>query len=521
MSIIKEVKFKDEAKRPLIDGVNVVCDAVASTMGAKGRTVLIESNGGKPIVTKDGVSVAESIFLENPIESLGCEFVKDACRQTVNKVGDGTSQTAVLIKGLVEQSHRYLGNASSNELKKQIEAASKKVVRRLKSVSREVTKTNLRSVAIISANNDEELGGIIADAFLKAGDNGVVSYDTSDTASTYIDFIDGMPIARGWEFEGFVNNPSNRSVEFNNNPCILLSYRKITHIRELLPALEYAHKNNKELLIVSEIEYSVIQTLYANKKNGLRVAVINPPSIGEKRRDYLSDISLATNALVLDIDTSNNLEAYNIEEVLGECSRITVTKEDTVLFFSERVNSDAINARINELTTVIKNSNNNLEKEYLKDRVSKLACGVSVIKVGGNTDVEVKEKIDRVDDAIHAVRAALEMGVVSGGGSALAYVSSFLNPNNSYGEAIIKDVCLYPIQTIISNADIDLSIIDELMNIRRKNFGVDANDGRIKNMNTRGIIDPLKVVVVALENAVSAANTILTTNTTVTLKRQV
>jgi chaperonin GroEL len=518
MSIVKEVKFKQDAKQPLVDGVKTVCNAVASTMGAKGRTVLIESQGGRPIVTKDGVSVAESIFLENPIESLGCEFVKDACTKTVNKVGDGTTSTAVLIRSLVEESHKQLQYVSANVIKSEVEKSLSKVVSSLKKSAKEVTKSNLKNVAIISANNDEELGSVIAEAFIKAGDNGVVSYEVSDTNKTYIDFIDGLPIARGWEFEGFVNNPSSRSIEFNENPLILLSYRKITNVRELLPILEYAHKEKKELLIVSEMEYSVMQVLYANKKNGLRVGVINPPSIGEKRRDYLSDISIAVGAMVLDIDTSNNIESYNMEDVLGECSRVTVSKEDTVLFFNERKNHSAITARIDELNSIIMSSNNKLEKEYLKDRVSRLACGVSVVKVGGNTDVEVKEKMDRVDDAIHAVRAALEGGVVSGGGSALLYASFGLK--DSIGDVILRSVCEAPIRTILSNGDIDMNMIDKLIDINRKNLGVDVNDGQIKNMFSQGIIDPLKVVVVALENAVSASMTILTTDTTVTLKRQ-
>ena len=520
MSIIKEVKFQQDAKTPLINGVNVIAKAVASTMGAKGRTVLIESQGGLPIVTKDGVSVAESVFLEDPIESLGCEFVKDACRKTVNLVGDATTQTAVLIQSLVNNGEKFLNQSSgANKLKQEIEDASVKVIKELKKNSKQVTKDNLLNVATISANNDKELGGLIAEAFVKAGDNGVVSFEKSDNANTFIDFIDGMPIARGWEFEGFVNKPKTRSVEFENNPRILLSYRKITNIREILHALEYAHTNNKELLIVSEMEYNVMQTLFANKKNGLKVAVIQPPSIGEKRRDYLSDIALATNAMVLDIDTSNNLEAYNIAEVLGECSRLVVTKEDTVLFFNEKLNTERINERIEELSEVIKNSNNPLEKEYLQSRISKLACGVSVIKVGGNTEVEVKEKCDRVEDAIHAVRAALEMGVVAGGGVALLRASFVLN-GDTVGEMVLLESCKAPFETILANAELDP--VDYYPSIfeSNKTIGVDVLDGKVKNMFTNGIIDPLKAVIVALENAVSASNTILTTNTTITLKRQ-
>lgn len=520
MSIIKEVKFKEDAKKPLLKGVDLIAQAVSSTMGAKGRTVLIESQGGLPIVTKDGVSVAESIFLEDPIESLGCEFVKDACRKTVNAVGDATTQTCVLINALVKESDKRLPETNgANFLKQEIELAKNKVIESLKKQAKKIKRDNVKGVATISANNDKFLGEIISDAFIKAGENGVVSFEKSDNTKTYIDFINGMPIERGWEFEGFVNVPKKRTIEFENKPVILLSYRKITNIRELLPVLEYAHKEMKELLIVSEMEYNVMQTLYANKKNGLRVGVINPPSIGEKRRDYLSDIALATNALVLDIDTSNNLESYNITDVLGTCDRLVVTKENTVLFFNEQNQSAEIASKIEELSTIIAESSNNLEKEYLNSRISKLACGVSVIKVGGNSEVEIKEKIDRVEDAIHAVKASLEDGVVVGGGVALLRASSVLK-GETIGEQVMIEVCRMPFETILNNAELDP--IDYYPSVfeSANAFGVDVTDGQVKNMFKHGIIDPLKAIVVALENAVSVANTILTTNTTITLKRQ-
>lgn len=517
--IIKEVKFNENAKEPLIKGISTICDAVSSTMGYRGRTVLIESPGGLPIVTKDGVSVADSIFLEDATESLGCEFVKQACRKTVNEAGDGTTGTAVLTKAIIDNSQKYLKNGESAvDLKNGIESGVKDVVEYIKCTSKEVDDSYLFDVARISANNDSELGEIIANAFISAGKNGVVSYEQSDNSETYVDFIDGMPVARGYEFEGFVNKPENRTIEFSNNPFILLSNRRFQNIRELLPVVEYCHKVNKELLIISEMEFEVMKVLYANKKNGLKVATIIPPSIGEKRRDYLTDISLATGGLIVDLDTSTNIEGYDMEELLGKCSRLVVTKEDTVLFFNEKPNADKVQSKIEELNKVIKNSNSNLEKEYLKDRISKLACGVSVIKVGGTTEVEIKEKIDRVDDAINAVKSAISEGVVVGGGLALYNASLKLVPTSKGYKCLLESIQA-PMRTILNNAGVSLDGIEGDLLAQEDNYGYDVKDYEIGDMFEKGIIDPSKVIRLALENAASVATTVLLTNTTITHKR--
>ena len=517
--VIKEVKFNQEAKEPLIKGISTVCDAVATTMGYRGRTVLIESPGGLPIVTKDGVSVAESIFLEDATESLGAELVKQACRKTVNEAGDSTTCTAVLTKAIIDNSQKYLKKGDSAiDLKNGIDFAVKEVVDYIKSTSKEVDDSYLFDVARISANNDSELGEIIASAFISAGKNGVVSYEQSESSKTYVDFIDGMPIARGYEFEGFVNKAENRTIEFNNNPFILLSNRRFQNIRELLPVVEFCHNAGKELLIISEMEFEVMKVLYANKKNGLKVATIIPPSIGEKRRDYLTDISLATGGLIIDLDTSTNIEGYDMNELLGKCSRLTVTKEDTVLFFNEKPNAEAVQSKIEELNKVIKNSNNNLEKEYLKDRISKLACGVSVIKVGGTTEVEIKEKIDRVDDAINAVKSAIAEGVVVGGGLAL-YNASLRLDSTSRGYKCLLESIQAPMRTILSNAGINLESIEGDLLANEDNYGYDVKDYEIADMFKKGIIDPSKAIRLALENAASVATTVLLTNTTITHKR--
>ena len=517
--IIKEVKFNESAKDPLIKGISTICDAVSSTMGYRGRTVLIESPGGLPIVTKDGVSVAESIFLEDATESLGCEFVKQACRKTVNEAGDGTSATSVLTKSIIDNSQEYLEKGNSAiDLKNGIEDGLKDVIEYVKGRSKEVDDSYLFDVARISANNDSELGEIIASAFVSAGKNGVVSYEQSDNSNTYVDFIDGMPIARGYEFEGFVNKPENRTIEFNNDPLILLSNRRFQNIREILPVVEYCHKVNKELFIISEMEFEVMKVLYANKKNGLKVAVIIPPSVGEKRRDYLTDISLATGGLIVDLDTSTNIEGYDMDELLGKCSRLVTTKDDTVLFFKEKPNADKVSSKIEELNKVISNSNNNLEKEYLRDRISKLACGVSVIKVGGTTEVEIKEKIDRVDDAINAVKSAIAEGVVVGGGLALYNASLNLKPTSSGYECLLESIKA-PMRTILHNAGVKLDDIVVTLESYTENYGYDVKDYVIADMFERGIIDPLKVVRLALENATSVATTVLLTNTTITHKR--
>jgi chaperonin GroEL len=520
--IIKEVKFNQEAKDPLIKGIKTVCDAVATTMGYRGRTVLIESSGGLPIVTKDGVSVAESIFLENASESLGAEFVKQACRKTVNEAGDATTCTAVLTRSIIDETEKLLREGKSAiDIKNGVDEAVKDTIEYIKSVSVKVDNDYIYDVAKISSNNDEEIGGIIADAFVKAGKNGVVSYEESDTSKTYLDFIDGMPIARGWEFEGFINKAENRSIEFSNEPRILLSNRKFQNIREILSIIEHCHKQNQELFIVSEMEFEVMKVLYANKKNGLKVAVITPPSIGEKRRDYLTDIALATDALVVDLDTSTNLEAYDPENLLGKCSKVIATKDDTILFFNERFNTDKIQSKITELNEVIRNSNNKLEREYIQDRISKLACGVSVIKVGATTDVELKEKIDRVDDAINAVKSAISEGVVSGGGLTLFNASLSIGANKSInkGYSALKEAIKAPMATILNNAGVDsLSIQNELLK-KDFNIGYDVKDYKYSDMFKSGIIDPAKAIRLALENAASVATTILLTNTTITHKR--
>lgn len=521
---IKEVKFNQEAKEPLIKGIKTVCDAVATTMGYRGRTVLIESSGGLPIVTKDGVSVADSIFLEDASESLGAEFVKQACRKTVSEAGDATTCTAVLTKAIIDETEKLLRSGKSAiDVKNGVEDAVKDTIEYIKSVSVSVSVDNdyIYDVAKISSNNDEELGKIIADAFIQAGKNGVVSYEESDTSKTYLDFIDGMPVSRGWEFEGFINKAENRSIEFASEPRLLLSNRKFQNIREILPIIEHCHRENKELLIVSEMEFDVMKVLYANKKNGLKVAVITPPSIGEKRRDYLTDIALATDALVVDLDTSTNLEAYSSEELLGKCSKVTVTKEDTILFFNERLNPDKIQSKIEELDKVISNSNNKLEKEYLQDRISKLACGVSIIKVGATTEVELKEKLDRVDDAINAVKSAIAEGVVSGGGLTLfnASLSIGEGKNTNKGYSALKEAIKAPMNTILSNAGLTpKEIQDELLTKDRK-IGYDVKEYKYADMFKSGIIDPAKAIRLALENAASVAVTVLLTNTTITHKR--
>jgi len=521
---IKEVKFNQEATDGLVKGINLICDAVASTMGYRGRTVLIESAGGLPIATKDGVTVAKSIFLDDAIESLGCEFIKQACEKTVNIAGDGTSSTSVLAQALINLSFKKIkeGKVSPIDIKNGLEIACKDVIEIIKGYSIPVKDAFLFDVAKISSNNDDVLGKIISDAFIKVGSNGVVSYEKSETSETFIDFIGGMPIDRGWEFEGFVNKPERRSIEFSDSPLILLSNRKIQALREILPILEYIHKENKELLIISEMEYDVMKTLYANKKNGLKIAVIMPPSIAEKRRDYLTDISLATGGLVVDIDTGTHLETYDMEVLLGKCDRLTSTKDNTVLFFNEKPNQEKVMAKIEELNTVISTSNNPLEKEYLQSRISKLACGVSVIKVGGNTEVELNEKIDRVDDAIHAVRASIAEGVVQGGGIALLNASFQLNiPNNklSAGYHIVQEAIKSSFRTILFNAGVNYDDIEiELLKLGREK-GYDVNQYKIIDMIKGGIIDPTKVIRASLENAISVATTVLMTNTVITHKR--
>jgi chaperonin GroEL len=437
-------------------------------------------------------------------------------------VTHNTTTTAVLAQKLIEVSNKYVESGESAiDIKNGMERAKNEIVEYIKSKAMPVQEGFIYDVARISSNNDEELGKVISEAFLKAGKNGVVSYEESENELTYVEFIDGMPIERGWEFEGFVNVPEKRMIEFNEKPYVLLSNRKIQAIKEILPFLEVCFKENKELLIISEMEYEVMKTLHVNKKNnGLKVAVINPPSIAEKRRDYLSDIKLATGGLVVDIDTNTNLESYDPKDILGKCDKISVSKTDTVLFFKELENSEEIKSKINELEEVVKNSSNRLEKEYLKDRVAKLACGVSIVKVGGNTESELKEKIDRVDDAIHAVRAAISEGVVIGGGMTLFNSINALKKNDSVGYKVLSESLSAPFKTILSNAGVSLSEKD-FSELDALYEGYDVKDYKmVVNMVKSGIIDPAKVVRCALENAISVASTVLMTNVAITYKRE-
>lgn len=504
---IKDVAFFGDAKNPLIKGVNIVCDAVASTYGYNGRTVLIESEGGFPNPTKDGVSVAKSIFLDDPIESLGAEYVKQAAQKTVDEAGDGTSVSCILTKTLVNSTQEYLEKGFTvNEIKKSLEENKKKAIEYIKKNSRKVTVKDYINVATISANNDEVLGKIIADAFKSAGKNGIVTFERSGGKETYCEHIDGMPIERGLHHSGYANQPDG-SVVFEK-PLILITDKIIKSIREITPILEHIYQNQLNLLIIGDVTDEVNNSLLANKiKNNLSVAVIQPPSVISKRTQYLKDIALVTGGMMLDTFSGDLTEGYGLD-LLGTCEKFIIGKNDSVLIKSKGFKSTEINEKIKELSKLLKDSQFKHEKSFLQDRIAKLSCGVSIVKVGAFTDGEWFEKKDRVEDAIHAVRSAIVGGISAGGGVGL------FNASKEYTAICdLDNIILTALKTPVYLLNPDMKY--ELPINHGKNLATDE----VGDMFEMGIIDPTLVLICALENSISVATTILMTDVAITYKR--
>lgn len=504
---IKDVVFYDDAKKPLIKGVNIVCDAVSSTYGYNGGTVLIETEGGFPKPTKDGVSVAKSFFLEDAIESLGAEYVKQAAQRTVDESGDGTSNTCILIQSLVNKSYQCVSDGgSARDVKESIERTKEEIISILKSQSRVITEDDYLNVATISANNDFELGEIISDAFKSAGKNGIVTFERSSSKETFYEHIDGMPIESSLKHNGYSNSPDG-SLVFSN-PLILVTDKVISSIREVTPILEHIYKNKLSLLIIGDVTDEVNNTLLGNKiKSNLNIAVVEPPSVVGKRTEYLKDIALVTGAVMLNSFSGDLTDGYGLD-LLGTCEKFVTGKRDSVLMKSKEYKKQEIDAKIADLNEFIKLSDSVQEKRFLSDRVAKLSCGVSVIKVGAITESELLEKLDRVEDAVHAVRSAIVGGISAGGG--VGFLNAYKTIENKEEKSIVLlESLLAPITKLNPLFDMDLPL----------NNGLNLYDNQIGNMFDMGIIDPTLVLISALENSVSVANTILMTNVCITYKR--
>lgn len=524
----KSIKFGPEARQKLLNGIDKLADAVVSTLGPNGRNVVYSENG-QIVSTKDGVSVAKTITkLEDPIEDLGAQSVKQAAIKTADIAGDGTTTSTLLAREIVKQGlQRINDGANAVEIKRGIDQAVKETITQLKQISEKISNEDqLEQIATISANNDSETGKLIARAMDKVGREGVVHIEESKTGETYLEVVEGMQFNRGYKSPYFVTNNNSMSTVLND-AYVLVADHRFTQAKELLPILEGVSQKGKSLLIIAEdIDGEALATLIVNKMRGtLKVCAVKAPEFGDRRKLVLEDIAILTGGTVFDKDKGMKLDKFNWEW-FGEARTITVTKEQTTIVDGNG-GEDAIVKRAEELEAQIQKAETPFEMEKLQDRLSKFVGGVALIHVGGNTETEMKEKKDRVDDALHATKCALEDGIVPGGGIALLYSREGIqyNPEDSddfnYGKSIVYKSCGKPFEQILLNAGYSSVDAQMIALYKLKESGDDAWAGyniktkKVVNMRDAGIIDPTKVTRTALSNASSISGTILLTETVI------
>ncbi|MBD3815667.1 MAG: chaperonin GroEL [Halothiobacillus sp.] len=514
----KEVRFSSSARERMLRGVNVLADAVKVTLGPKGRNVVIEKSFGAPHVTKDGVTVAREIELEDKFENMGAQMVKEVTSQTADIAGDGTTTATVLASAIVREGVKAVAaGMNPMDLKRGIDKAVIAAVEELKKLSRPCSDNKeIAQVATISANADESIGNIIAEAMAKVGKDGVITVEEGSGFENELDVVEGMQFDRGYLSPYFVNNQKTMSAELED-PFILLHDKKISNIRELLPALEGAAKAGKPLLIVAEdIEGEALATLVINSMRGIvKVAAVKAPGFGDRRKAMLQDLAILTGGQVISDEVGLSLEKITLDD-LGRAKRIVVSKENTTIIGGAGDKAD-IDGRVTQIRTQIETTTSDYDKEKLQERIAKLAGGVAVIKVGAATEVEMKEKKDRVDDALHATRAAVEEGVVPGGGVALIRALEAIrgmtgaNTDQNTGIAIALRAMEDPLRQIVFNCGEEPSVIVNQVRSGSGNFGYDAANGTFGDMIEMGILDPTKVTRSALQNAASVAGLMITT----------
>ncbi|MFT6069424.1 MAG: chaperonin GroEL [Bacteriovoracaceae bacterium] len=517
----KELKYSDDARHLILDGVNALANAVKVTLGPKGRNVVIQKSFGAPHITKDGVSVAREIELENNFENMGAQMVKEVAQKTNDDAGDGTTTATVLAQAIYREGAKLV-TAGHNpmDLKRGIDHAVTTVVAKLSDISKPVkTNEEISQVGTISANNDAEIGGLLAEAMDKVGKEGVITIEESKTAETTLDVVEGMQFDRGYLSPYFVTNPDKMEAAFDL-PNILITEKKIGSMKELLPILEKAVQTAKPLIIIAEdIEGEALTTLVVNKLRGtLNVAAVKAPGFGDRRKEMLKDIATLTGATVISEELGMSLEAAELEH-LGSAKRVTIDKENTTIV-DGKGDKAAVEARVATIKKQIEETTSDYDKEKLQERLAKLAGGVAVVNVGAPTETEMKEKKDRVEDALNATRAAVEEGIVVGGGSALLHASIALeglkptNEEQAFGIRIIRRALEEPLRQISKNAGKEESVV--VNEVRTKgdiNWGYNARDDKFEDLVKAGIIDPTKVVRSALQNAASIAGLMLTTET--------
>ena len=517
--LVKRIHL-NEGREGLIAGIDKLAAAVGSTLGASGRTVVIENDFGGVHITKDGVTVAESIQVEDPVMNLGMTMLKQASKNTASRAGDGTTTSTVLAQSIIKEYSEFGDKFSFRDIRSGINKALQYALKQLDRRAVQVDEKRLRNVSIISTNGDEALGSLIAEAFEKAGDDGIVTHQASGSSDTYVESVDGTHIKSNSTSHHFFTNPEKELCELEN-PLIFLCATKVDNVRRIQGILEYAIKQNRSILLIAPLESQPTAALAMNKvKGNIKVNVIEPPSFGLKRKDILDDIALLTGATVLNEELGDALDIIG-PEVLGSATKAISDMEGTTLTFDEYPSVEDLQDRVNYLRTTLDEEENQILARHLERRLSLLTGGVSIINVGADTEVELKEKQDRVDDAVQAVKAAKKEGILPGGGAALRFISRNWSANLSQGEQAGWNIFMVainaPFEKILSNAGLDHYDFE----FEKWGQGVDVTDGKIKDMRKAGIIDPVLVTKEALKNAVSVATTILSTDCviSVTLER--
>ena len=514
----KDLFFRNDARDRLKKGVDTLADAVKVTLGPKGRNVIIDKKFGAPTVTKDGVSVAKEIELSEPIENMGAQLVKEVASKTADSAGDGTTTATVLAQAIFGAGIKNVAaGANPMDLKRGIDKAVAAVVADLHAQSKAIQNSNeIKQVGTISANNDEEIGQMIADAMDKVGKDGVITVEEARGTETEVKTVEGMQFDRGYLSPYFVTNTEKMEAELDN-PYILIYDKKISSMKELLPVLEPVAQSGKPLVIISEdVDGEALATLVVNKIRGsLKIAAVKAPGFGDRRKAMLEDIAVLTGGTVISEERGYKLENATIE-YLGTAEKVNIDKDNTTIVNGAGEKSH-IEARVKEIQTQIENTTSDYDKEKLQERLAKLSGGVAILYIGAATEVEMKEKKDRVDDALHATRAAVQEGVVAGGGVALIRAAAALekvavdNEDQATGVNIIRLAVEAPLRTIVANAGGEGSVVVNEVKNGKADYGYNARENKYENLISAGVIDPTKVTRLALENAASIASLLLTT----------
>jgi chaperonin GroEL len=515
----KEVKFSQDAREKMLKGVDILANAVKVTLGPKGRNVVLEKSFGAPRITKDGVTVAKEIELENKFENMGAQMLREVASRTADEAGDGTTTATVLAQAIVREGAKSVAAGSNPmDLKRGVDLAVAKVVEALKEKSKKVTSNEeIAQVGTISANGDQEIGRFISEAMQKVGNDGVITVEEAKSLETELEVVEGMQFDRGYISPYFITDADKMRVELEN-PYILIDEKKLSNLQSLLPLLEAVVQSGRPLLIVAEdVEGEALATLVVNKlRGGLKVAAVKAPGFGDRRKAMLQDIAVLTGGQVISEDLGIKLENVTLD-MLGQAKKIVITKDDTTIVDGAGKKKD-IEARVAQIRQQIEDTSSDYDREKLQERLAKLSGGVAVIKVGGATETEVRERKDRVDDALNATRAAVEEGIVPGGGVALLRALKVLdtvkgaNEDQKVGVNIVRRALQAPLRQIAENAGEDGAVVvGKILDKDEYNYGYNAATGEYGNLVKQGVIDPAKVVRTALQDAASIAGLLITT----------